>query len=118
MSSHRIDRIAEDLKRELCDIFRSLKDPRVSQFLSVVRVDVSGDLSYASVYVSALEGLDATKSAVKGLTSAKGYIKRELSGRLKLRKIPEMRFIADDSIAHGASISKILNDIREEEQNG
>ncbi len=111
MSSHRIDRVSEDIKRELCDIIRAVKDPRVSSFLSVVRVDVSGDLSYASVYVSALEGMDATKNSVKGLTSAKGYIKKELSHRIKLRKIPEMRFIADDSIEHGANISRILNDL-------
>jgi ribosome-binding factor A len=113
VSSHRIDRVSEDIKRELCDIFRSLKDPRISQFLSVVRVDVSGDLSYASVYVSALEGADAAKNSVKGLTSAKGYIKRELSSRIKLRKVPELRFIADDSIQHGAHISQILNDIKD-----
>ncbi len=68
MASHRIERTTEDIKRELTAIFRELKDPRVTAvFLSVVRVEVTNDLSYCTVRVSAMEGLDRAKEAVKGL---------------------------------------------------
>ena len=95
MASYKIGRIAGDMQRNLADIFRDLKDPRISQLLSIVKVDVSGDLSYAKVYVSAIEGFEKSKESVKGLTSAGGYIKRELSARMKMRKMPELKFIAD-----------------------
>ncbi len=111
MAGYRIDRVTEDIHRELCDIVRGLKDPRISGFLTVVRVEVSNDLSYAKVYVSAMEGLAAAQNSVKGLKSAAGYIRRELSSRLSIRKTPELRFIADDSIAHGAEIASLLNEL-------
>ena len=110
MSSHRIDRVAEDIKRALTSILRELKDPRISPMLSVVRVEVSGDMSYAKIYVSAFEGIEKSKESVKGLKSASGYIKRELSRAVKMRKMPELSFIADDSIAHGSEIARIIED--------
>ena len=102
-------RSAEDIRRELTDIFRSLKDPRISGFLTVVKVDVSNDLSYAKVYVSAMEGIEAAKESVKGLKNAAGFIRRELGLRLEMRKIPELKFIADDSIEHSAEILELIN---------
>ena len=73
MGSHRIERTTEDIKRELTAILRELKDPRVQQaFISIVRVEVTNDLSYCTVQVSAIEGLDRAKEAVKGLKSASG----------------------------------------------
>ncbi len=110
MGSHRIDRIEEDIKRNLSDIIRDLKDPRISKLLSIVRVEVSGDLSYAKVFVSAIEGEEKTAESVKGLKSAEGYIKRELNRAIKLRKIPALTFIADNSIATGAHIARIIED--------
>ena len=84
---------------------RELKDPRVSgKMLTVVRVDVSSDVSSAKVYVSALEGIETAKTAVSGLVAATGYIRRELGGRLHLRKTPELKFVADDSVEHGMNI--------------
>ncbi len=109
MPSHKIDRINEDVHRELCAILRTIKDPRVSQLLSVVRVEVTRDLSYATVYVSAMEGMEKTKESVKGLKSAAGYIRRELGRSLSMRSVPELRFVADDSIAYSAEINRILN---------
>lgn len=116
MANHRIGRTTEDIKRELTAIFRELKDPRVTEvFLSIVRVEVTNDLSYCTVFVSALEGLDKAKSACKGLDSASGYIRRELGHRLKLRHVPALIFTATDSIEYSAEISRILNslDIKE-----
>ena len=115
MPSHKIERITEDIRRELSAIFRELKDPRVGGImLSIVRVDVTRDLSYCTVYVSAMEGLDAAKQAVRGLESAAGYIRHELSARLKLRHTPAMQFQATDSIEYRAHISRVLEDLKEE----
>ena len=112
MASHRIERTTEDIKRELTAIFRELKDPRVSgAFLSIVRVEVTNDLSYCTVHVSAIEGLDRAKEAVKGLNSASGFVRRELGHRLKLRHVPELIFTATDSIEYSANISRILSSL-------
>lgn len=112
MAGHRLERTTEDIKRELTAIFRELKDPRVQQaFLSIIRVDVTNDLSYCTVYVSAMEGLDRANEAVKGLKSAAGFIRRELSYRLTLRYVPQLIFKATDSIEYSANISRILNDL-------
>ena len=119
MPSHKIERATEDIKKELTAIFRELKDPRVNKaFLSIVRVEVTNDLSYCTVYVSAIEGIERAKEAVKGLKSASGYIRRELGHRLKLRHVPELIFNATDSIEYSANISRILNslDITESEE--
>ncbi len=113
MAGYRIDRVSDDIKREIIAIVRELKDPRVlDKMLTVVRVEVSSDASYAKVYISALEGLDTAKEAVKGLKSATGYVRREVGKRLHLRKTPELVFIADDSIEHGMNIVKIMDDLK------
>lgn len=112
MASHRIERTTEDIKRELTAIFRELKDPRVQQvFLSIVRVEVTNDLSYCTVQVSAMEGLEKAKEAAKGLKSASGFIRRELGHRLHLRHVPELIFNATDSIEYSANISRILKSL-------
>lgn len=111
MGSYRASRTEEDMKRELSDIMRSLKDPRIGGLVSIVKMELSRDMSHCRVFVSSLEGMDAAKSAAEGLTSASGYIKRELNARMKLRKLPAFKFVADDSIAHSADISRILEDL-------
>ncbi len=113
MAGYKTDRVAEDIKREIIAIIRDeIKDPRVQgKLLTVVRVEVSGDLSYAKAYISAMEGLEAAQEAAKGLKSAAGYIRREVGQRLRLRKTPELKFVADDSIEHGMSIAKMLKDL-------
>ncbi|MCL2486614.1 MAG: 30S ribosome-binding factor RbfA [Oscillospiraceae bacterium] len=108
MPSQNLNRISEDIKREICAIMRTVKDPRVSELISVVRVEVTRDLSYATCYVSAFEGMEASKRSVEGLKSAAGYIRRELGGALGTRHVPELRFIPDDSIEYSARISKML----------
>lgn len=115
MPSYKIDRVTEDVKRELSAILREVKDPRVKDcFLSIVRVEVTSDLSYCTVYVSTMEGMERTKTAVTGLKSAAGYIRRELGKRLSLRHVPEMVFKPTDSIEYGAHISKVLSDLETE----
>lgn len=115
MAGYRIDRVSEDIRRELAAIMRELKDPRIQGvLLTVVNVEVSSDASFAKVYVSAMEGIETAKLAVKGLTSATGYIRREVGKRLHLRKTPELKFIADDSIERGMKIAGMLGDITED----
>lgn len=112
MANHKLGRTTEDIRRELTAIFRGLKDPRVTAcFLSIVRVEVTNDLSYCTVYVSALEGMDKAREAVKGLKSAAGYIRRELGLRLRLRHVPELIFTPTDSIEYSAEISRILHSL-------
>lgn len=116
MAGYRIDRVSEDIKREIIAVIRELKDPRVmDKMLTVVRVEVSSDASYAKVYISAMEGLETAKEAVKGLKSATGYIRREVGKRLHMRKTPELNFVADDSIEHGMNIVKMMDDLRTED---
>ncbi len=115
MAGYRMDRTGEDIMRELTAILRTVKDPRVTAgLISIVRVDVTRDLSYATVYVSAMDGLEAAKAAVKGLTSAAGYMRRELGNALQLRHVPELKFVADDSIAYSARIAKTLSELNKD----
>ena len=110
--SYRMDRVTEDLRREIMAILRELKDPRVSgSFLSVVRVEVTNDMSYCTVYVSSLKGLKDAETGVSGLRSAGGYMRGELGKRLHIRHVPELIFKATDSIEYAANIQKILNDL-------
>ena len=109
MAGYRINRITSDIKLCLSELLREVKDPRVSKMLSIVKLDVSGDMSYATVYVSAIEGSEKTAESVKALNkNAGGYLRRELGARMKLRKVPELRFVADNSIENSAHISRII----------
>ena len=110
MPSNRIGRINEEIQRELADQLRHLKDPRVSSgMVSVTRVDTTGDLRYAKIYVSALDK-SKEKDILKGLKSASGFLRRELGHALQLRYTPELQFVADDSIQYGAHILEVLRD--------
>lgn len=109
MPSFKMGRISADIQRELSALLREVKDPRVSKLLSIVKIDVSGDLSYVKVYISAIDGPAATAASVKGLKSAAGFLRRELGHRLSLRKTPELRFVEDDSIVQSAHIAQIID---------
>lgn len=115
-------RLSEDIKREISGLIRErIKDPRVKfGLVSVVRTELSGDNSHCKVYISHLDGMDASKNAVKGLESASWMIRREISNKLHLKKCPELKFIADDSIEHSAEIAKMLEDmeISDDSENG
>ena len=119
MASYRKGRINEDLQRELSALIRTLKDPRVQQsMVSVTKVDATGDLRYAKVYISVLDK-DKSKETLKGLKSAGGFLRREIGSRLQLRYTPELVFEEDDSIAYGAKMFDLLRslDIKEDDGN-
>ena len=111
MANNRISRINEDIQRTLSELIRRLKDPRVSGvgMVSIIRVDTTGDLRYARVWVSVLDK-SQEKDVLRGLKSASCFLRRELGRTLNLRYTPELQFIADDSIAYGAHILEILRD--------
>lgn len=111
MANFKLSRTEEDIKREMTAILRELKDPRIAPMLTVVRAELSGDMSSCKIYVSCLEGMEKTKQSVKGLVSAGGFIKREIFHRLKIRKCPDLTFIADNSIQHSAEINRKLSEL-------
>ena len=109
MASNRIGRINEEIRKDLSALLRTVKDPRVSEgMLTITRVDTTNDLRYARVYISALNCQDE-KGLMKGLKSAAGYLRHQLGQAIDLRYTPELQFIMDDSIAHGAHIAAVLN---------
>lgn len=110
MANYRRGRINDEMKKELSQVLREVKDPRLADaFISITAVEVTGDLKFAKVYYSAMMG--DKKEVAKGLKSSAGYIRREIARRLNLRMTPEFSFYEDHSIEHGAHISKLLNEI-------
>ena len=104
-------RISEEMKREISAIIQGeLKDPRLSRLISVTNVNVTMDLRYAKVFVSIMGNDEEKKNALDGLKSAAGFIRREVGHRIQLRYTPEIQFELDNSIEHGAYISKLIND--------
>ena len=115
MASMRIDRISEEMKKALSEILlHDIKDPRMSSFVSVLRVDLSGDLSYAKIHLSILGDTQIKKDTIEALKSARGYITRELGKKIKIRKLPQLIFIEDTSIEYAIHMEKMLNSIKPE----
>jgi ribosome-binding factor A len=111
MASNKISRINEDIQRVIASLLRSVKDPRVNQgLISVTGVETTSDLRYSKIYLSVM-GLRDEKEMMKGLKSASGFLRRELGAQLNLRYTPELVFVLDKSIEHGAKISEILNNL-------
>ena len=118
MASNRIGRINEELQKELSNLIRNLKDPRVQDtMISVTRVEATPDLRWAKVYVSFLQE-DRANDALKGLKSAGGYLRRELGRALNLRYTPELNWALDDSITYGAKMMKLINSLGVEKDDG
>ncbi len=109
MASNRIGRINEEIQREMSSLIRTVKDPRVSGMISVTAVDTTPDLKFCKLYISVLDKNDVDQ-VLKGLKSASGYLRRELGRSLNLRNTPELTFVRDDSIDHGAHILDMLRD--------
>lgn len=104
----RIDKINEEVRRELSGVIRELKDSRIPMMTSVVSVQVTNDLRYAKVYVSVMGDSETQKNALAGLKSAAGFVRREMGRRVDLRCTPEFIFELDHSIEHGAHIDELL----------
>ena len=110
-------RINEEVHRELSNIIRSeIKDPRINPMTSVVAVEVAPDLKSAKAYISVLGDEKSQKDTLAGLTSADGYIRRELAKSVNLRNTPQIRFIMDQSIEYGVNMSKMIDDVCEQDE--
>ena len=111
MASNRINRINEEIQKELSSLLRSVKDPRVQDtMISITRVETTPDLRYTKVYVSFLQE-EKSKEAMAGLKSAAGWIRRQLGSNLKLRYAPEIVWALDDSITYGAHMLNLINSL-------
>ena len=117
MASYRRGRINEELTREIADILRSVKDPRVQRyFISITGVDCTADLRSAKVYYSAV-GKNVDQEAIRqGLKSAMGYIRSQIAQRLNLRITPELTFIYDTSMERGVEMASLLRSIDSPEE--
>lgn len=105
-------RINGEVQRVLADIIRGgIKDPRINPLTSVVAVEVAPDLKTCKAWISVLGDEKAVEDTLAGLNSAEGYIRGQLAKKINLRNTPEIRFIMDQSIAYGVSMSKLIDDV-------
>lgn len=117
MSYQRIERISEEVRREVDSIIREeLNDPRISGTFSVTRAEVTGDLRFAKIYISVLED-DKREGLLDALKNAKGFIRRSLGKRMIIRYTPELIFVSDKNIEYGVHIAKVLAETMESEGN-
>ena len=111
MTHRRADRVAEAIKEEVSLIIqKDVKDPRIG-FLTVTAVELSDDLRYAKIFISAYGGQEEKIKSLEGLQSATRFIRREVGRRIKLRYTPEIVFKWDESIERGAHINELLQQI-------
>jgi ribosome-binding factor A len=115
--TYRIEKLNSLFRVEISDLVqRSLKDPRLGMFISIISVDISKDMRYAKVYISRY-GTDQEKAeTIKALESATGFIRHELGERLKTRRIPELSFRLDNTMEKADKIMRIIKDIHTEDK--
>ena len=105
-------RINGEVQKELSVIIREeIKDPRIHPMTSVVAVEVAPDLKTCKAYISVLGNPEEKAATMKGLSSAEGYIRRQLAANLNLRNTPQIRFLLDESIEYGVNMSKLIDDV-------
>ena len=106
-------RINGEVQRELSNIIRELKDPRIGIMTTVTAVEVAPDLKTCKAFISVLGDEKSQKDTITGLKSAEGYIRRQLARTVNLRNTPEIRFILDQSIEYGINMSKLIDEVTE-----
>ena len=105
-------RINGEVQRELANIIRGeIKDPRIHPMTSVVAVEVAPDLKTCKAWISVLGIVHHQQDTIAGLKSAEGFIRRKLAHTINLRNTPEIRFVLDQSIEYGVSMSKLIDDV-------
>lgn len=117
MSSKRNNRLSGEMKKIVTNIIRNqLKDPRISDMVSITEIKVTEDLRYAKVFVSVYGNEEIVNSSISALDNAKGYIRKELGKYLKIRYIPELLFEKDNSIEQGIRINKLIEKVIQDEK--
>lgn len=115
-NNQRAARVGEEIRELLANLIRTeVKDPRVG-FVSIVKVDVAGDLRHAKVYVSVMGDEAQKRDSVKGLANAAGFLRSEIGKNLRLRYMPELHFVLDESIEHGQRIAQLLVQVQKDQQ--
>ena len=113
--SRRTDRFNSIMRRDLSELLLTeVKDPRVSGFVSVTRVDTSIDYQFAKVYVSVYGTLQEKQNTIDALQSASGFLRRQLRGRLQTRQVPAMRFMLDETLAEGNQMLDLLDSLADQ----
>jgi ribosome-binding factor A len=116
--ARRIGRLNEEIKKELSILIKNqIKDPRISEFVSITQVKATNDLRYAKIYISIYGNKEQQEATLLGLKSAGGYLRREIGKKIKLRYTPELLFEIDKSIEYGMHINSILKDINKTDEN-
>ena len=114
--SHRQEKLGEQIAGDISDLMRTrVKDPRIG-FVSVTRVEVSGDLRHAKVFVSIMGSPEERKETMRGLIKATGFLRHELASRLTLRYMPEIAFKLDNSIEEGSRVLELIKQVSQEDQ--
>ena len=118
MGQYRLQRLNDQLRDEISQLILrgEVKDPRVSTFLSINRVEVTNDLSYAKVYVSSFLPDGQVKKGVDGLNAAAGFIQREIARKLRIRQFPKLQFQVDAGMKAGFDMVQKLNELEREEK--
>ncbi len=108
-------RINELLRREISQLLsQQIRDPRLSGLLSITQADTSPDLRYATVSVSVMGNREDKEAAIRGLTSASGFLRKELYLRLALRHVPQLKFVLDDSMEHAQHMLQLMDSLVDE----
>ena len=117
MGEFRMLKLGEQIRDEISKLImtQKVKDPRVSTFLTINRVEVARDLAYAKVYVSSFLNESQVKKGVEGLNSAAGFIQSSIAKKLTIYKFPKLTFVVDTSIKEGFDMVNKLNRMEEEE---
>ena len=116
MGQYRIQRLTDQLRDEISNLILKgeVKDPRVSNFLSINRVEVTTDLGYAKVYVSSFLPDNQVEKGVNGLNAAAGFIQREIAKKLRIRQFPKLQFLVDSGMKEGFTMVQKLNQLEKE----
>lgn len=110
----RTDRISEQIRRDLSELLRQVKDPRVAELLPLVTitdVEISPDYTHAKVFYTSLAETDRSKDIARGLSHAASFLRRELGRRLRIHHIPELHFVFDASVERGTYLSRLIDEV-------
>lgn len=117
MKQVRVSQIGEEIKRVISQLLRTkIKDPRISDMVSITEVRVTNDLSFAKVFVSVFGTEDEKNDTLEGLRNAEGFIKKEIGRDVKMRIMPKLIFELDDSVEESLRLEKILEEIKTKEE--
>lgn len=114
--SRRLQRLNTQFQRELSDLIRTeLRDPRIGTIVSITRVDLSPDLEKATVYASVMDDAESKRETIAALTSAAPFLRRELLARMRIKRVPSLTFVLDETIEQAARVLDIMKRVSPDE---